>query len=142
MRKSAACLWSVKDKENLDAVTAHEHFNGLTAVEAENLFKLRGSYYEEDLWSMPQEAFEFYLPAFIAYLQSSNSSSDADSASAFIQLIKYFLEHQPSHLKENSTLIKNALLHISQNQKKYEATPDIYGNFHNAIGKIIKHLNA
>lgn len=109
MRKSAAHHWTIKDKNNLAAVAAHTHFSGLTLQEAESLFCVGGHFYQEDLWSMPDEAFGFYLLAFISYLLSENSTEDADSATVFIDLVKHSFEQSPQRLNGNEEKIKDAL---------------------------------
>lgn len=142
MRKSAAHHWTIKDKNNLAAVAAHTHFSGLTHQEAESLFCVGGHFYQEDLWSMPNEAFSFYLPAFTNYLLSGNSADDADSASAFIDLVKHYGEQSPQRLNGNEEKIREALTHIAHNQTKYDAPVHIYGNFHNRIGSVLKMISA
>lgn len=141
MRKSAAHHWTIKDKNNLAAVTAHTHFSGLTLQEAESLFCLGGHFYQEDLWSIPDEAFSFYLPAFINYLLSGNSTEDADSASAFIDLVKHCVEQSPQRLNGNEERIKEVLTHIAHNQTRYNAPIYLYGNFHNRVGPILKAID-
>lgn len=142
MRKSATHHWTVKDKNSLAEITAHTHFSGLTVPDAESLFHAAGHLYQEDLWSMPDEVFSFYLPEFISYLLSGSSTRDADSASAFIDLVKYCVEKSPQRLNGNEERVKEVLTYIAHNQTKYDAPINLYGNFHNRIGSILKMVSA
>ena len=122
--------WGKIDKNDLDAQCAFKHFAGLSKEAAESLFKEHALYYQEDLLSMPEVAFNYYAPVFAKYLQSSDARGDSDGASSFLHMIIELLKTFRS-LAEPETLdvlLSTAKL-VSNQQASYDADIDIYGEF-------------
>lgn len=141
MRKR--CLdyhWNRPGKGQLDALDAWETFYGKTHEQAEDLFASHALYYQECLHWMPDEPFRFYLPSYINYLKSDRSVGDSDGASAFIGLMS---AKAPELRNQRSVLWEEAcstLRWIARSQERFEAIPEIYGNFGLRVEEILSDL--
>ncbi len=79
--------WTTDPSElGLDEEYAFNNFHGKTIAQAIKLFEENPSFYQEDLYYMPQRVFAYYIKAYIAYLISESSKIDASDANSFISL--------------------------------------------------------
>ena len=122
---------------DLDANVAFKHFFGKSFGEAVKLFEENASVYQEDLMWMPPIPFNFYALAFAEYLNSEKAAGDSDGALSFMGMFTWWLETRKHRIdKDTGELLFNTAEKISQNQKFYDADPQIYGEFSQLFEKI------
>lgn len=106
--------------------------------EAEKLFRENALYYQEDLLSMPSNAFNCYAPVFAKYILSDYAISDADGASAFLHMIIELLDRNRSLASpETATLLLDTARVVSGKQNDYDTDIYIYGEFTELYNAII-----
>jgi len=133
--------WVINRESSLDEENAKKTFYGLSLSEAEVKFEENALNYQEDLMWMPIAPFQFYIKAYVNYLKSKTSAEDADAASCFLNLIDFKLDYEKSHLKPILETIRETVEYIGENQKKFDAEVEIYGNFKSKSKKILQRLD-
>ena len=78
--------------DDLDGRAAVRRFLGKTMVEAEALFRENSMLYQEDLMWMGPEAFKYYFPAAVSYIQSEASQGDEDMVRCLASVIDFRLD--------------------------------------------------
>jgi len=138
MKKPTKSDWGNIDNHNLDAQCSFDHFAGLSKGAARELFKDDALRYSEDLQSMPEKPFNFYVRVYAEYLLSNDALEDSDGASSFLHLIVTMLKNQRSLISPETLqiLISTAKL-VSSQQAAYDADYEIYGNFSELYTEII-----
>ena len=71
----------------LDERKACKHFLGKTVDEAVRLFEENALFYQEDLMFMGPVAFQYYVPAFVRYIDSA--VGDSDAVNCFVGLLEH-----------------------------------------------------
>ena len=114
----------------LEAEAAFENFFGKSFEEAEAMFQANALRYQEDLIYMPAAAFNFYAPAFAAYVTSEQAEFDSDGASTFLGLVDYMLRESPGVLAASTLkLLVDAAGVVAHRPEFYDADEGIYGSF-------------
>lgn len=124
------------DTWDVDTPYAYERFNGKTHAEAETLFHTNPVSLIEDLISMPNRVFIFYVKAYITYLLSMDSEGNSDAASCFIWLVDHMSEHQRESVLPLWCEIEPVLKKLACQQEFYDADWCIYGDFRTKIRSI------
>ena len=129
--------WGEIDHDDLDADWACKTFLGKSFDEAVAMFRENALYYQEDLQSMPAFAFNFYAPALVKYITSSQAAGDSDGASSFLHMVSWMLKTRRNIISsETELLLLGAAEQISRNQAFYEADVSIYGEFQDIYAEI------
>lgn len=106
-----------------DECYAYSFFYSKTPEVARQLLEESAQYYIEDFTYMPLFPFQFYLPAFLDYLNKSPIDGDGDAALRFLNLI----EHKVKFGEQTSVA---ALL------GDIGASEDYYGSFRERVDQI------
>ena len=94
------------------------------------LFREHALYYQEDLASMPEDPFNYYVIAFVQYLRSADGKGDSDGASSFLHLVSWLREEQWTCVSpENRRCLLDTAEYIAQRQDYFDADEEIYGSF-------------
>ncbi len=131
----------------LDEPYAYENFYSKSLEEAEMLFAEGTEGFQnalsrqEDVSVMPFRCFQFYVWAYMNYLLSERSKSDADGASAFMDLVEWRQEDFRRIGSEAVTAALRVLDRIASSQGWYDADLDIYGDFHERATEVRRHLH-
>jgi len=133
-------------KEDLDQNWAHEHYSGRTNDELLGFFQSNPTERTSELRFMPEIPFRYYMLGFrdsvlaldIDKLQPSDASicDASDAASCFLDLIEEKLQKNPSHILPIMHDLLPAVEHLAKNQKKFDADPEIYGDFMGKFDRI------
>ena len=122
--------WGELAPNDLEGKYARDSFFGKTLSEAEAMFRRNALFYQEELQSLPTIPFNFYAPALVAYLLSSNAKGDADGASSFLRMVIWMLKtHREIIAPETECMLVQASRTISERQTFYAASESIYGRF-------------
>jgi hypothetical protein len=113
---------------SLDEQHACKVFFGKTLDQAELLFRENALFYSEDLMWMGAVAFQYYVQAFVQYIQSHESERDADATNCFVRLLEFRFEHEPQAIRPIARELSKACRHIIENYESYQIDPEIYGN--------------
>ena len=139
MRTPSKSSWGVIEKNNLDAECAFKQFAGKSPEEAEKMFRDNALHYQEDLLAMPSIAFNYYAPVFAKYVLSHSAKSDSDGASSFLHMVIELLQANRSLANQKTEqILISASKHVAMRQAFYNADIDIYGEFSELYGQIIK----
>lgn len=125
---------------DLDEKCALEHFLGKTETEAEKLFFEAAEIYQEDLMSMGDKAFAYYLPALTPYLKSNESRNDSDIVNYLIGIIGRRLEFTPSSIDLAKESVLDLLNYCLDNYEKFDVIPEIYGNLKSKLEDLIAQI--
>lgn len=123
---------------NLDSKYAYKMFFGKSNQEMQESFKENVLARVEDLRWMPEKAFQYYMIGFRNYVMAGDFGfyDEADASCCFLELIIQKLEEQPTHILPILPDLMKAAEHVGNNQSKYDADEDIYGNFKEKLNKI------
>ena len=116
-------------KGGSDEWYTYDHFGKITIQQAQKKIKKSALYYSEDFLWMPIEPFQYYISAYINYLESDDSEYDSDGASSYIRLIEFMCEHHSEFIRPIKEDILNSVKMVSQRQSFYDADISIYGDF-------------
>ncbi|UPU35896.1 hypothetical protein M1B72_21040 [Geomonas paludis] len=118
-------------KEDLDVQYAHKLFFGKSVPEVIKHFTVSGRCIEraDELLFMPRKAFQYYVFAFAEYLRSEESTGEPDAASPFINLLLKREKKDPGSVMEIYDDLFPAIDLVASNQERFQANPEIYGNF-------------
>lgn len=132
--------WGEINHDDLDADWAYKTFLGKSFDEAVAMFQKNALYYQEDLPSMPASAFNFYAPALVKYITSTQAAGDSDGASSFLHMVSWMLKTQRNIISlETEQLLLGAAEQVSRNQTFYAADIHIYGEFSEVYAEIQNH---
>lgn len=111
------------DCEGLDEACVIDHFLGKSVEEAYRVFADGGGYVASDISYMSQFAVDYYLPAALQYLQSSDSVDDWEFATGVLTSLTCICNRcdLPESLRCTMTSIVE---YIASNLEKYDDTND------------------
>ena len=123
---------------DLDQKYAHKMFAGRTNEEMLPHFQRNVIERTDELRWMPEVPFRYYMIGFRDFLIAGKMESGwaADAASCFLGLALEKLKKQPTYILPIMPELLPALRHVAQNQARYEADEDIYGNFQQKLAQI------
>jgi len=125
----------------LDVKSAYGSFYGKDLAEAEALFVTNSLRYQEDIMFMPLACFRYYIWAYAHYLLSPSSINDSDGASCFFGLVDCRMQDILKSSHELQAKIKEVLLRLKEDQRTYDADPEIYGDFDTRARPLLDYLN-
>ncbi|GAA5508892.1 hypothetical protein [Novipirellula caenicola] len=111
------------DGDGLDERYVIEHFLGKSVEDAYRIFADGGGYITEDISYMSIFALDYYLPAALKYLQSSDSVNDWEFASGVLTSVSCVCNRcdlTESLRRTMSSIVEYISLHLD----KYDATND------------------
>ncbi len=122
---------------DLDEQAAVKSFLGKTREDALEMFCRNALAYSEDLMVMGDVAFDYYFPAYCAYLVSERSKDDSDGLSCFVSIVEFRWECTDWQW---SPQIRNTVAacaqHCIENEAKFQADPTIYGDLPGKLAHI------
>lgn len=83
----------------------------------------------DELLFMPRKAFQYYVQAFAEFVRSDAAIGDADSASPFLHLLINREERDKGSVAEVYADLRPTVDYVAANQSRFDAQPDIYGDF-------------
>ena len=108
------------DHDGLDERYVIKHWNGKTIDDAYKMFAERGSLYCEDITYMSVAALHYYLPAALAYLQSTDSNDDCEVASGVMTSLSCICK-RPDLTPPVVGLIRSITNYVAGNLSKFDA---------------------
>ncbi len=139
---------SESDWENykgcIDASYAHDLFIGKTNDEMREHFDRCVIERASELRFMSKVPFRYYMLGFGNYIQSINIPNErivdaSDAASCFINLVEEKLNKKPDDIFPIMSEVLPIVEYIAHNQKNFDCSADIYGNFEEKY-QIIKKI--
>ena len=107
-----------------------QYFAGARCIERAN-----------ELLYMPRAAFQYYVFAFVEYIRSNQAEGDSDAGSVFLRLLASREQKDPGSVKTIYSELCETVSFVAENQKYFDASPDIYGSF-NDLGAEVDRLCA
>lgn len=119
------------DLSDNDVLEAFEHFSGKSNNELQISFKNNVIQRCSNLRWMPIQPFKYYILGLKQYIESEDYGvfDLPDAASCFIELVEEKAISNESEMKATYPKIRGFIEHLVENQDKYEADEDIYGDF-------------
>ncbi len=111
---------------SLDELAARDHFLGKSVDEAEELFRDNSAHYQEDLMWMGPRAFQFYLPAVLNYLRSSDSAGDDHVISCLYKIVVFRAGQDGFSLAVGR--VQELVDYVIDSYPKFEVDRDVYGD--------------
>lgn len=118
----------------LDARAAFDHLYGKTTEEAVRLFEENAIHYSGDLLFMPSRTFGYYLRAYMVFLESGATDSDALS---FFGLVEHKLQFQPDALHPLWPEIAHLLKRLSTEHALRDFDPKFGRRFPRRVERIL-----
>lgn len=111
-----------------DERSACERFLGKTLPQAEALFRENALLVQEDLMFMGPRAFCYYVQAAIGYIESDDSSGDADMINCFAGILEHRREQGAGDLSSVAPRLASVCAHIVADYDRFEVAPEVYGD--------------
>ena len=118
-------------KDDLDVRSAHDKLFGRNLDEVQRYFGgVQSISRADELLFMPRRAFQYYVLAFAQFVLSEQAKDDPDSASPFLRLLVAREERDPGSVRAIYADLEPVVAKVASQQAYYDATREIYGNFH------------
>ncbi len=129
--------------EDLDTEYSHRVFAGKSNDEMQIAFEENVLERTSDLRWMPKVPFQYYMLGFKQFIETRAEQCDdsSDAASCFIELVESALKNVPDYILPIFDQVMTTVKYIAENQGRFDADLDIYGDF-NEIHEKIKKLAA
>jgi len=122
--------WGFIDEDDIERRYAFDMFIGKSPEDAWVICLTNADNYQEELQSMPKVPFNFYAPILCRYIISESAKEDSDGASCFLDMVAWMLKTQASIIESTTKeMLVSSAKFVSENQRTYDASFDIYGNF-------------
>lgn len=125
------------DHDGLDERFVIKHFHGKTVDDAHRMFAEGSSLYCEDITYMSIAALEYYLPAALSYLQSSDANGDGECASGVMTSLSCVCDRRgltPAVTK----IIRDITNYVAENLAKFDVADDDW--ISSRIAAVRKHI--
>ena len=130
--------WNIAENGiDLDISSAYRTFNGKTHEQAVAMFEEASEIYQEDVMWMPFECFRFYVRPYLEYLNSDGSAGDCAGSNCFFTLVEFRLNEILASDSELRNWIFDTVQFVGDNQKRFDAEPEIYGSFADRAAKLL-----
>ena len=118
-------------KFDLDLQCAHDIFYGKTNQEVQGDFYRCVIERADELGVMSGNPFKYYMLGFRDFIVADDfiEYDESDAASCFLNLVESKLIKNPDDIKSIIDDLYEVIVYISENQRKYNASESIYGNF-------------
>ena len=124
--------------DDLDGLSAVRNFLGKTREQITTEFAEQGMSYQEDLMFMGPRGFNFYFPAAVDYIASSQGSTDVDVASCLISVVEYRLEYDAPEIRDATPHIARFTDYVLTHYNRFGFDPNIYGDLRPRLNQIKK----
>lgn len=129
---------------DIETKYAHSRFGGKSIEEVLEYFGNAPLGASEDISAMPNIPFQFYMKAYLRYLQEGQMFGDdvrtdsqlSDGASAFLHLVLWKLKHTPDVILPIMSEIMPVAEFVAENQSLIDASINIYGLFPEKLQEI------
>ena len=124
--------WGNIDEDDIRLQSTFDEFFGKSFSEAIAMFEYNALFYYEDLIPMPTVPFNFYAPAFVAYITSEAARGDAAGASCFLTMVLWMFETRSEIIfPETKRQFLDTAKAISSNQDFFcdKVALSVYGRF-------------
>ena len=129
------------DQDGLDERYVIKHWNGKTVDDAYKMLADKPSIYCEDITYMSVVALDFYLPAALSYLQSTDSVGDWECASGVMTSLSSVCS-RPDLTPTVVSLIRDITNYVAENLPRFDADDDWVPTRINAVRKHIPESDA
>jgi hypothetical protein len=134
--------WSGYEAD-LDVRDAHRMMFGKGIEEVQQYFgDVHSINRASELLFMPRGAFQYYVLAFSEFVRSERARGDSDSASSFLRLLLAREERDPGSVSRVYDELAPVVDFVAENQLRFEAGPEIYGDFRELADKLRKSCAA
>ncbi len=117
-------------KNDLDVKYMHNLFYGKSWKEVVQYFDgARSIERADELLFCPRIIFQYYIQAYMTYLESDAANGMSDSASPFLRLLINRENKDPGSVKNIYCNLKPTIDYVSNNQEYFDADKNIYGDF-------------
>jgi hypothetical protein len=142
LRIPGAMEWSGYEAD-LDVRDAHRMMFGKRIEEVQQYFgDVHSISRADELLFMPRGAFQYYVLAFAEFVSSERARGDSDSASSFLRLLLAREERDPGSVSRIYDELAPVVEFVAENQPRFEAAPEIYGDFRELADKLRKSCGA
>ena len=127
-------------EDDLDVKYAHGLFYGKTKSEVLEYFATNDivcSDRADELLYAPRGAFQYYVFAFADFVLSDAAIGNPNTASPFLNLLLHREEQDPGSVREVYSRLAPVVAFVTENQERFDADLEIYGNFRD-IGERIR----
>lgn len=129
LRIPGAIEWAGYESD-LDVKDAHRMMFGKHIEEVQQYFgDIHSISRADELLFMPRGAFQYYVLAFAKFVSSERARGDADSASCFLRLLVAREERDPGSVSQIYDELAPVVEFVAENQARFKAAPEIYGDF-------------
>ncbi|TWT81704.1 hypothetical protein CA13_31570 [Planctomycetes bacterium CA13] len=129
------------DYDGLDEQYVVKHWSGKSLDDAYKMFADGGSLYCEDITYMSLVALDYYLPAALSYLRSTDSDDDWEIASGVMTSLSCICS-RPDLTPTVVYLIRDITNYVAENLAKFDADDDWVPTRINAVRKHIPESGA
>ena len=118
-------------KADFDQSSAYESFFGKSNEQMQAYFYKNGNELMSEIRFMPTKPFQYYILGFRDFVLAGNFQCHeaSDYASYFFDMVEYLLENNVALIISSMRELMPSLEYVANNQNKYEAPYDIYGDF-------------
>lgn len=129
--------WGTRGSD-LDRRSAYESFFGKSNEQMQTYFYRNGSELISEIRFMPPRPFRYYILGVRDFILADNFPryEAADFCSYFLDMVEYLLKNETSLVSSSMLALMPTLEYIANNQDKYEAPYDIYGDFSKNLVRI------
>lgn len=124
----------------LDGEHAFRQFFGKTHAEAFELFRDDALSRQVDLVWMPFRCFQFYVEAYVEYLNSEFAVNDSDGANGFFGMTLLRMHEIRKLNTPLKTRIIDTLKFLGSNQDRFNAEQIYYGSFSDTANSLLREL--
>jgi hypothetical protein len=124
--------------KDFDQKSAFESFFGKSNEQMQSHFYKNGNELMSELRFMPPKPFKYYILGFRDFILRGEfpAYEASDFASYFLDMVEYLLRSDAQLISSSMIELMPALEYVANNQDKYEAPPDIYGDFLEKLSNI------
>ncbi len=127
----SAADWGRIPADDLDMAAAHAAYYGLSCAQLAPKFIRQPISMVDGLRWMPVKPLGYYLRCLAEFLVSDHvpESGAPDLASAFLRLVEEKAATSPLAIRACRESVRSAVEHLAAHQARFDANPDIYGDF-------------
>ena len=142
LRVPGAMEWSGYEAD-LDVRDAHRMMFGKRIEDVQQYFgDVHSISRADELLFMPRGAFQYYVLAFAEFVSSERARGDSDSASSFLRLLLAREERDPGSVSCIYDELVPAVEFVAEDQPRFQAAPEIYGDFRELAEKLRQSCGA
>lgn len=135
--------WGEIRKEDLDLVASYNDYFGKSCLEIRRKFSTIPISMIDSLRWLPLRPFVFYFRCLAEFVLDCplNLSATPDLENSFLNLVAEKARTCPAGMRANMDAVRKAVAYVSENQRKFDASPEIYGDFSLKGAEIFRALD-